>query len=73
MERTGPSWKEKKKKEIKERGRKHGSNNERAVGVGMFFPPLLAAPVFNPQIHVEFRFALLLFGGRVMADNKLCL
>lgn len=65
-----------KKKEIrKERGRKHGSNNERAVGLGMSFPPLLAAPVFNwyPQIHEEFRFTLLLFGGRAIADNKLCL
>lgn len=68
--RTGPSWGRKKMR--KERGRKHGSNNERAVGVEMSFPPLLAAPVFDwyPQIHVEFRFALLLFGGRVIADNK---
>lgn len=32
----------------KERGRKHGSNNERAVGVEMSSPPpLLAAPAFD--------------------------
>lgn len=45
------------------------------LGLKWVSPPLLAAPAFDwyPQIHVEFRFALLLFGGRVIADNQLCL
>lgn len=43
------------------------------LGLKWVSPPLLAAPAFDwyPQIHVEFRFALLLFGGRVIADNQL--
>lgn len=69
--RTGPSWGKRTKK--KERGRKHGSMMRELLGLKWVSPPLLAAPAFDwyPQIHVEFRFALLLFGGRVIADNQL--
>lgn len=43
------------------------------LGFKWVSPPLLAPPAFDwyPQIHGEFRFALLLFGGRVIADNQL--
>lgn len=57
--------------------KKEGENMVRIMrellGLKWVSPPLLAAPAFdwNPQIHTEFRFALLLFGGRVIADNQL--
>lgn len=72
VRRAGPSWGKKRKKE---EGENMVQIMRELLGLKWVPPPLplLAAPAFNwyPRIHVEFRFALLLFGGRVIADNQL--